>query len=360
MGSTKANVTNLSPDGKLTLDDLIAFLGTVEWYDNSRIETIQACKRKAFYQLIGPTGTGLAKRVGDGAHFGTCTHAAHEAYYTGWSRLSETARRLNSIRAFTDQYQELFPNGPQRPIHTLANGLDIWDCYCDSCLAEDSLYRPVDPELGLIVRIAPRSHEPAFKPFWYLGRADGVWQRIAQNDYFVGELKTSSGGVERRAKSLTFHRQPTGYVWQVRELVKEGRFPEVASPLDIKGSFVTVIGIQAQKRDLEREYFSMSEEDTEDWRAETIQIVEEWRRRKWQIDPGRLHNARNWKHIFYKETEECTKYGLCPYWDLCKFGVTADSLHEFEVDDWNPLIGSRQMPKKVELGDEEGTIRLSR
>jgi len=348
-------MTNISPDGKLTIDDLISFLDTVEWYDNSRIETIQACKRKAYYSQIGPTGTPLAKRVGDGAHFGTCMHAAHESYYTGWSSLTETARRLNGVRAFQNAYSELFPNGPQRPIHTLVNGLDIWDCYCDACLVEDRLYRPVDPEIGLVVRVAPRSHEPVFKPFWYVGRADGVWERVAHHDYFVGELKTSSGGVERRIKSLTFHRQPVGYVFQVRELVKEGKFPEVNNYLDIKGSFCTVMGIQAQKRDLDREYFVLSEEDTEDWRAETIENVQEWRTRRKAV--GEM--GRNWKHIYYKETEECTKYGLCPYWDLCKFGVTPDSLADFTIETWNPLIGSRPAPEHVEISDP-GTIRISR
>lgn len=331
-----------STESGLTVVEVQDFLDKHEWYDNSRLETQQACKRKAFYQQIGPVGIPLAKRVGDGANFGTCFHGAFEAYYNGWGRRSEAHRRLAAVRVFADLYQELFPNGAQQNRHSLANGMDIFDDYCDECLIEDSLYRPVDPEIGFIVRIAPRSSERDFKPFWYVGRADGVWQRISQGDYFIGELKTSSGGTERRTKSLTFHRQPVGYVTLARELVTHRKFEDVTDPAQILGHFTMVVGIQTVKRDIEREFFPDSLEETEDWRAETIQLVEEWRWRMKETAEGRP-----WKQIFYKETEECFKYGQCPYFDLDRFGVSADSLSEFEEDTWNPLIGARPLPKKI-------------
>ena len=343
----------LTTEPGLTVAEVQSFLDHNEWYDNSRLEVQQACKRKAFYQQVGPSGVPLAKRVGDGANFGTCMHGAHEAYYADWGIHSEARRRLDAVRVFHELYMELFPNGPRTNKHTLANGLDIWDDYCDQCLVEDTLYRPVDPEIGFIVRIAPRPSEPYFKPFWYVGRADGVWQRISQRDYFVGELKTSSGGAERRTKSLTFHRQPVGYVALARELVRQGKFDECTDPEQIIGHFTTVISIQVGKREVEREFFADSLDDTESWRSETIQLVEEWRGRR------ALAEGKGWdrlRAIYYKETEECFKYGQCPYFDLCKYGITADALSDFEADTWNPLIGARPLPKK--LAADEGTINL--
>ncbi len=331
-----------STESGLTIVEVQDFLSCHEWYDNSRLETQQACKRKAFYQQIGPFDLPLAKRVGDGANFGTCMHGAHERYYEDWNKRSEPHRRLDACRTFTALYQEMFPNGAAQNRHTLANGLDIWDDYCDQCLIEDTLYRPVDPEIGFIVRIAPRRDEPDFTPFWYVGRADGIWQRISQRDYFVGELKTSSGGAERRTKSLAFHRQPVGYVAIARELVAQGMFEEVRDPEQILGHFTSVISVQVSKREVEREFFTDSLVDTDDWRAETIRMVEEHRRDKRDYRAGA-----NWKYVFYKETEECFKYGQCPYFDLCRFGVTADSVMGFEEDTWNPLIGARPLPTRI-------------
>ena len=345
----------LSSESGLTITEVQSFLDAHEWYDNSRLETQQACKRKAYFQQIGPAGVPLAKRVGDGANFGTCMHAAHETYYAEWGTRSESWRRLEAARTFQEIYAELFPNGATQSRHTLANGLDIWDDYCDQCLIEDSLYRPVDPEIGFIVRIAPRPNEPHFRAFWYVGRADGVWQRISQGDYFIGELKTSSGGAERRTKSLTFHRQPVGYVALARELVTQGKFEEVTDPAALIGHFTTVVSIQTIKREVEREFFPDTLDETESWRVETIQMVNEWRARKHLL----LEYMNEWAHarrIFYKETEECFKYGQCPYFDLCKFGISADALNDYEIDSWNPLIGSRPLPKKFAEDDE--TVNL--
>jgi len=356
-----------STESGITIDQIQDFLSTHEWYDNSRLETQLACKRKAYYQQIGPFGIPLSKRVGPGADFGTCMHAAHEVYYHKWKVLSETQRRLNSVRAFEQQHRELFPNGTTDRKHTLANGLDIWDDYCDYCLAEDTLYRPVDPEIGFIVRIAPRPNEPTFTPFWYVGRADGVWERLSERDYFIGELKTSSGGVDRRIKSLTFHRQPVGYVALARELVSQGKFEDLTDPLQIIGHFVSVIGVGVSKRDFDREFFPDSEEETESWRYETIQIVTEWRARMAGLRGSMEFSPRGaWKSLYYKETEECTKYGLCPYWDLCKYGVTSDTVAEFEPESWNPITTNRgsvnPIPEKFATDPEAESevIRIGR
>ena len=348
----------ISTEAGLTVDQVVDFLGTHEWYDNSRIETQDGCKRKGFYQQVGPTGVPLHKRVGQGADAGSVLHAAHEAYYTGWSVLSEERRRYNSFGVLEDTYRELFKGGASANRHSLRVMRDIWDDYCAKCLFEDPFYRPVDPEVGFIIRIAPRHGERSFNPFWYTGRADGIWERVTQRDFFTGELKSTSGGAKRRIKSLKFHRQPVGYVAMAREAIRQGRFVKgITDPMAMQGTFAIVIAVQVEKREIEREYFPLTLKRTEDWRRQTIRKVEDWRARlrEHRMDPA------SWEEIFDQQTEECTKYGLCPYWDLCDFGVTADSINEFEPDSWNPLLGSRAMPQHT-ITDETftGTIHLTR
>ena len=56
-------------------------------------------------------------------------------------------------------------------------------------------------------------------------------------------------------------------------------------------------------------------------------------------------------NIFTQTTEECTKYGLCAYYDLCDLGISQMLLSEFHTDEWNPLIP--EVPKKVALLDPQ-------
>jgi hypothetical protein len=217
-----------------------------------------------------------------------------------------------AIRALSAKWGEIFPNNVTMVSHTESRAIDLFDAYCEHWLPLDSDWKPIDSELGFIVKIAPRPNAPPFDPFNFLGRVDGLFERVSRGDCYVKELKTTSSGVQRRLKSLKLNRQPIGYVSCLRSR-PDGR--------KIVGHISDVILTATQKMEFDRDVVQVSMARAESWRQQTIQIVMEWRQRL-----SLLRDGGNPDDVFWQNTEECFKYGQCPYYDLCDYGVSRLSL----------------------------------
>lgn len=298
-------------------------LKSVEWYDNHKLSTILACKRKAYFQTIFRGG--LSGGVGDGANFGTCMHAARAIYYSLKNQgISEKDRRVSAVRKFAEAHEKFFGTGAttNQNKHSMANGLDLLDCYFDNWLVEDALWEPIETELAAVVPIEPRPGDPPrFSiPFYYVARFDGIWTRTMDKDFFVSEFKTTSGGVDREVTRRMIDRQTTGYSYVASQ------FPDIPR---ISGVFLDVMGVTTQKRDFRREVIMKSTTDLEMWRHQTINIVEDWRA---MIERAKTEPE---LEVFYQTDGECTSYGLCPFWNGCYHGVTL--LDEIPQNTWTPF-----------------------
>jgi hypothetical protein len=307
--------------------DLREWLKTIEWYDNHTISLILACPRKAFFHTIYRGG--LASGVGNGANFGTCIHAGLAAYYNAVKMsLPERQCRYAAIRAFSSDYVRLF--GSETPAgidnkHKFENGLDILDCYFNNFILDDQQYEPVETELSAIYPVEPQPGDPPdfVDPFYFLIRCDGLWRRRSDGDLFVREIKTSGGGVDREVTRLAINRQTTGYATILHEFPGGER---------VAGVLVDVVGVYVGKREYRREIYLKSNRDRETWRRQTINIVQEWRARK---ERAASLDAPGVLDLFYQNDQECTKYGLCPFWKGCYHGLAL--LDELEQNTWTPL-----------------------
>ena len=344
----------------MTNAELTTFFATHEWFDNSRIKLIRGCKRKAFYQLIGPRGSGLEARVGDGANFGSSMHAGLARYYNGWHQFDEPTRRAHAARAFADEWSLYFPHDRMQNKHTLDRGLTILDAYFDHYLAEDTLFEPVEAELGFCVEIKhkssscglPHQHDTDSllscsgvgpRPFWYIGRIDGIFKRISTGELYLRETKTTSSQAEARLRQLKFDHQPVGYTYCVRQLSSNGTRHNVV------GYIGDVILVAATKLEFARDYFHVTNRQAEAWREQLIYTVEDWRALKQSAalsadadEVGAFELNR-----FYQDTERCFEYGKCAFYDLCDYGINDDTLGEFNPASWNPLL--KRTPSNVEI-----------
>lgn len=342
----------------MTNEELHAFFKDKEWFDNSRIKMLRGCHRKAYFQLIGPSGTPLSGGVGDGANFGSSMHAGLARYYNGWGHFDEPARRVHAARAFAEEWELYFPHERMQNKHSLDRGLTILDAYFDHYLNEDSEYEPVEAELGFCIEITPASHieygkperldpdlsilvydEIGFDPFWYIGRVDGIFKRRSTGEVFLRETKTTSSQAENRLRQLKFDHQPVGYTYCVRNLSGELRH-------DIVGYIGDVILVAATKLEFARDYFHVSRSQAESWRRQMINTVEDWRalRANGLID-GRVDLDR-----FTQDTERCFEYGRCAFYDLCDYGLDNDTIGQFDPATWNPLL--KRTPTNIEVATE--------
>jgi len=304
---------------------LSEFLTGRDWYDNSRLDVILACKRKAFIgQLYADTG--LEAGVGYGALFGTCMHGFAATYYSWWGKTSESMRRVKGIRTFLELHEKFFVGPMLDDIdnkHSKENGIATIDHYCDTYLAEDQLLIPLEVELAGAVEIKPQEGED-FKPFWYAFKIDGIHKRSTYGDLWVREMKNTSGGVKRELVKLRLSRQPTGYVYCARQ------FPGPA----VTGCMPDVVGVLAKNKECQRDFFAKPMVVTDNWRKQTIEIVEHWRTMKARAANLTFENVLN---IFYQNTQECTSYGLCAFYDICRDGFSPATLAAFRPNKWNPL-----------------------
>lgn len=300
--------------------NLSTFLTDKEWYDHSKIAVFTACPRKGYYSNI--LKGGLEAAVGPGADFGTCLHGAIATYYAWWGKETESRRRALAFRSLVNLHETLF-TGPARDSlatkHTLEHALVMFDHYANTYLAEDSLLKPIEIELAGAVEIAPIDDETTFTPFWFVFRIDGIHERLSYGDYWVRETKTTSGGVEREMSKLILSRQPRGYLYCARQ------FPGVR----FTGVMADVVGVMARTLEVKRDYYPKPLSDSLSWRRQTISIVEEWR--------AKARSERSPLDVYYQQTGECTNYGMCSFFDLCRYGVSPASLSTFRPNTWNPL-----------------------
>lgn len=305
------------------------WLKNKEWYDNHKLSTILACQRKAFLSMLYKN-QGLAIEVGTGAFFGTCTHAALAKYYFLQDKLNETGRRMEALKTFAREYENLFLDLLPEKVpkkHSLENGLDIIDAYCDRWLPQDHKYRTVEVELAGILPIKPSPGDPPdfVEEFYFIFRADRVVERIETGDWWIVEIKTASN-VKSELAHLLLARQPRGYVYALHQW----------EPAKIKGFIPDIIGIYVEKKEFEREYVYCPAPILQSWRIQTINIVQRWRSilNKQKLVPS-LDN-------FVQDDGECTRYGLCQFYDICRYGL--HKADQMKLNTWTPF----QLSKKEE------------
>jgi len=336
------------------VQDIGEWLKTIEWYDNHTLQNWLDCRRKAYWNKLHPSLTetgeaayGLEGGIGNGGRFGSAIHSGLAAYYTRYGQ-NDALRRDSAFRAFDKEYTKRIGDRAMEESlastilgndnegrkkyaldskHRRDRGLLILDEYFDKFQREDVLFKPVDAELGFIVRYDDPT-DLGRKPFWYIARIDGLFERVDTGDWFVLETKTTGGGAGRECKRLTFNRQPVGYVVGLRQ------FPDGKR---IVGFLANAILVAAQKIDFQRQFFPVTRLAEEEWKKETFNIVQEIREAK---ESGLLER-------FYKNTGHCTAYGQCAFWDLCDAGLavvlqTPSTTDKFLKNTWHPFRTSEE------------------
>jgi len=306
--------------------DLAKWLASVEWYDNSTLTKILNCPRLAFYSKIYQGG--LSSGVGQAALFGSSIHEALSRYYNLHGKQPESNRRAEAFRYFARKYESLFTAIAESDVdakYTLANGADILDNYFDSFLSEDSQWIPIENELAFVIKIEPEEGDPVdfVEPFYYVCRADGLWERRANGDLFIKETKTTGGGVDRRLLALKMDRQTMGYTYCAN------RF----GPRKVEGVLADVLLVATKTRQARREVYYRSEKQQRDWRVQTIRIIQAWRTRKASLAASR--NLEEGLNVFEQNTDHCTTYGQCGFYKLCY--QSPHLIEGYEQNTWNPF-----------------------
>ena len=318
-----------------TVADALAKYSGLEWYDNSKIQAVQGCHRKAFYHLVGPWNQPLATHIGDAGNFGTVWHAGLAGYYNKHvARLPYQDRLVHAVRAFDLEWQRQFSdNFELANKYKLARGVQQLLLYFNHYRSEDEYFDVVDSEVGFAMVISPRPGESEFAPFIFNGRIDRILHRRTMEDLVVGETKTCSGDPAQRVREMRIDRQTLGYYCVLRAL-----------GYNITGVLADACQITATKITNDtvcRDLIRLSPDAELQWRQQTINIVQWWR--------GQLKQAESISSditsdsnqavlaLFDQNTRECTRYGLCEFYSLCDRGISIDTMADYTANTWHPL-----------------------
>lgn len=300
-----------------------------EWYDNSTIDRILTCARKAFYTQFYRGG--LSDLVGPGAHLGTCFHAGVGSYMLAYGKpLAD--RKLLATRAFSTAYAREFPV-PGEPPRDFENCLRIMLDYCERWATDDTLLIPIEPEIGFKFLMQPEDGDVwDFAPFWIRARIDGLYRLEGTNDLVNRETKTTSSGVRQVFDRLKLARQIRSYAYLVTQAIAH----DAAAPPGTRffATLGDVISVAKQKRDYARDWIESSPQDLWEWRQETIHAVETWRGR---IRRALFEPLPTQLAVFGQDPQRCTDYGRCSFYDACRFNL--DLLDDRPRNLWDPLAG---------------------
>ncbi len=272
----------------------------IDRLDNSMISDYQHCPR-FFYHRHGEF---LKSKIPNlGAEFGTALHHARDAFYNG-----KTESDIH--KAFLDYFLQ-FEGLDQNGIRTCVKGIETIDQFIKFYENDFDLYDIIGVELS-------GAMDMGF--FLYIGRMDLLVVEKASKRKIVDDLKTSG---RRGYLTLNPNYQTTGYVAMVQEMgspdCKTGRLDQVYY---YKGNKPAV---------LVREEVEKTPQQIKEWYRDT----------QWQA--SMIHNSCRCDH-FPRNTNSCSRYGRCPYIDLCSCsdGETIRSMKEnmFTIEKWEPFPSS--------------------
>jgi len=331
----------------------------LEWYDNSALSTIDRCLRKGYWKNIfpltitealatAPQATtevvykGLSEKMGNGAFYGSAIHAGLDRLYSPINaNKTLEQRRILMLRAFTSKYMELFSDPEMvENKYSMDRGLDVLDMYVDHYQEIDQYFKVIDTELVMINVIRPEKGDNDFVPFIYIARSDGLIQRLQFDDYHILEHKNVVS-VDQEMNKLRIGRQGEGYVWSAKQFPTTMDYP-------ITGILANILAVRAAESEPSklffRDFIPKTSYHTEQWRIETIRKVERWR--ALIKESSQEQTIVGQMLTFDRTTEECTRYGLCSFYDLCMHGPHSVDLSKYTPNTWNPLY-----TEKVETDD---------
>jgi len=261
------------------------------------MSTALDCWKKYYWKYI----EGLTPRT-DSKHLflGHTIHATFEMYYHGFSRQECLDFLTNS---FDRMIGSLGPHEQEDFVISKYIAMGMWSNY------------PLELNVFQEIKSEKKTSVPLTRGIAYDGRIDGLVKY--QDHWWVLELKTSSLSPTEFSQRMRSHAQATGYVWVAQKLgypVVGIIFDVIRKPLLRKGSsenqdqFGQRIMSDYKNRPHNyyfREFSYRTPDDVERWRVDTVNFIDELKRKK--------RTQR-----FYRNCLSCFSFhSECPYYKVC-------------------------------------------
>lgn len=300
-------------------------LHKLDWFDNSSVDSWQKCNRLGFYGKVMMLGRSSAAMSA-----GKLIHVYIENFHIHGP---DVAQR-EFAKSYQDQQQGSsdflgksakyqFPNlarvvtdyaaQPKDDFHYVATEIPFAIWFGGDC--------------GSAGPFCECAQDSPTRCFWFVGRMDGL-VRDRRGEFFLLENKTSGSLTETTLRGYDISRQAQSYTFSIRKLLADSGI----DPSGLRGVLFNVISFGSATTKFARHPVFVPEHTRKEWESELRRTVAAIRSAALERDLLPIRN-----------TNQCTSYGICGFYDLCKSfaGRTLqqppDILGAFPKSDWSPL-----------------------
>lgn len=170
----------------------------------------------------------------------------------------------------------------------------------------DEVWKPLNQEIEFLVAVGPDDSGAYLR-----GRTDNL--STAKGGLYIVDYKTAGRNDPRDLLKYELDDQLSSYIYGLTKYLTEQarkRDPN-ADPVFIRGAIIDVL-VKTIVPQFLREMFTRSVDELREFEAEFIELCDELRERLRRVAAGE-----DWKTVFYKNTDNCFRYGTCPYRDVC-------------------------------------------
>lgn len=321
----------------------------VIYVDHSILSTVALCNEKGRLAYVEHH---KANKPALALDFGSCFHAATQAYYDSIASLDPAIKDAAIKLAEIGFIEEWKARGGNLPIQmdndsdekrSLERGIWLVKAYITRWKNESyvnvinqSTGKPYN-EIGFAVYLMDWHRNGKTIPVMYVGRWDRIMRSRLDNNLYIIEVKTTTQGLSYFVVQVKPNHSLTGYMYAARELfdlqvagvVWDCAFVSSRQP-NLKTSDLWLqVGIDIEK-DFARTETRRSPLDIDEWLYDTRMITKRF------LELQDQHLER-WHR---NAPTACHMYGGCQFKDVCSFNLSEQILKtNFHKEEWKPWHG---------------------
>lgn len=213
-----------------------------------------------------------------------------------WTATQTLRKRAGPRLAFEDRN---LPEAEEIATRTLM-------AYIEHYTGTDEVWKPLNQEIEFMVEVGPPGSAA-----WIRGRTDNL--STARGGLYIVDYKTAGRLDPRDMLKYELDDQLSTYIYGLSKYLTEQARRENpdAEPIYIRGAIIDVL-VKTVVPQFARELFTRSQSELDEFELEWIEVCNDIRERLVRVAAGE-----DWKIVFYKNTDNCFRYGTCPYRNVC-------------------------------------------
>jgi hypothetical protein len=179
----------------------------------------------------------------------------------------------------------------------------VLPAYFDHWQEKEQIWKPLNQEIQFTVEVGDGTDA------FLRGKADNL--HTAKGGLYLVDYKTAGRMDPRDLKKYELDVQLSAYIYGLTKFLTEQSLAKGGDPVLIRGAIVDLL-VKTKVPQFARELFTRTIEELFEFEQEWVETCDEIREKEDRVAAGEP-----WKVVFTKNTDNCFRYGTCPYHELC-------------------------------------------